>query len=66
MNRDNYSTVPIRCDSCGQQTHKTLEAIIQAGGLLCTCGAFTKINAEEFSKEIRKSEANIKDFGRDG
>jgi len=64
LNRDNFSTVPIRCDACGQQTHKTLEAIAQNGGLVCNCGAFTKIDLEEFAKEIRKSEAAVKDFGR--
>ena len=62
----NFTTVPIRCAKCGQQTHKTLEAIEQNGGLVCDCGAFTQIDTREFSSEIMKSETTIKDFGVDG
>lgn len=61
-----FTTVPIRCAKCGQQTHKTLEAIEQHGGMVCDCGAFTQIDARKFSKEIEKAEAAIKDFGLDG
>ena len=61
-----FTTIPIRCATCGQQTHKTLDAIEQNGGLICDCGAFTQIDAREFSKEIRKSETAITDFGTDG
>jgi hypothetical protein len=66
MTRDTCSTAPVRCESCGQPTHKTLEALLQNGGLLCGCGAFTKVDVAEFAKEIKKSEADIEDFGRDG
>jgi|GEM_PF-1042637 hypothetical protein len=66
MTNANYTTVPIRCTSCGQQTHKTLESIRQNGGLICNCGAFTKVDLDAFEEEIKKSEADIKDFGRDG
>ena len=61
-----FTTVPIRCATCGQQTHKTLYAIEQNGGLECDCGAFTQIDARAFSEEISKSETAIKDFGVDG
>ena len=61
-----FTTVPLRCASCGEQTHKTLDSIRQSGGLSCTCGAFTPIDADEFSKEITKSENIIKDYGSDG
>jgi len=66
MSQANFTTVPIRCASCGQQTHKTLTAIRQNGGLVCSCGAFTKVDLTEFEDEIKKSEAGIRDFGKDG
>jgi transcription elongation factor Elf1 len=66
MSKTNFTTVPIRCPSCGQQTHKTLEAIRQNGGLVCTCGAFTKVELSEFEDEIKKSASAIKDFGKHG
>lgn len=61
-----FTTVPIRCAKCGQQTHKTFDAIERYGGLACECGAFTQIDAQKFSEEIEKSDAAIKDFGVDG
>ena len=60
------TTVPIRCEACGQQTHKTLSAVREAGGMLCVCGFFTALNLDEFSVEIRKSEAQDKDFSESG
>jgi len=61
-----FTTVPLRCPACAQQTHKTLESVIQEGGFQCKCGARNPIDAEQFAEEIRKSEAAIKDFGRQG
>ena len=65
MTMKNFVTVPLRCPRCGQQTHKTLESIQQNGGLACTCGAFTAINAADFGAEIEKSAAAVKDYGVD-
>jgi hypothetical protein len=59
-----FTTVPLRCPACGQQTHKTLESVVQEGGFLCECGARNELDIERFAEEIRKSEAAIKDFGR--
>lgn len=61
-----FTTVPLRCPSCGQQTHKTLESVIQNSGFHCTCGAHTDVDFERFSDEIERSETAIKDFGRQG
>ena len=61
-----FTTVPLRCPACGQQTHKTLESIVQEGGFLCECGARNELDIERFIEEIRKSEAKVKDFGRLG
>jgi DNA-directed RNA polymerase subunit N (RpoN/RPB10) len=59
-----FTTVPIRCAACGQQTHKTLESVIQNGGMQCECGFFTTLDTEQFAEEIKKQESKIKDFGR--
>jgi hypothetical protein len=64
MNAATTTTVPLRCPSCGQQTHKTLHSIIQDGGFVCGCGARNDIDIEQFAVEIRKSAAGIKDFSR--
>jgi hypothetical protein len=61
-----FTTVPLRCAACGQQTHKTLETVLQDGGLKCDCGVFTAIDPGEFEKEVRKSEASMKEFGKRG
>jgi hypothetical protein len=66
MSKANFATIPVHCATCGQQTHKTRESIEQSGGLVCACGAFTRLDVKEFGKEIDKAEANIKDFGVDG
>lgn len=65
MSSAKYSTVPVRCPACGQQTHKTLASIAQHGGFVCDCGVRTDLDVEEFAEEIKKCEAKIKDFGRD-
>ena len=59
-----FTTVPLRCPACGQQTHKTLDTVIQDGGFVCKCGAHNDIDIGQFAEEIKKSEAAIKDFGR--
>jgi hypothetical protein len=59
-----FTTVPVRCAACGQQTHKTLESVIQNRGMVCECGTYTELDIEQFGKEIKKSEGKIKDFGR--
>ena len=61
-----FTTVPLRCAACGQQTHKTLDAVVQDGGFLCKCGARNEVDIERFAEEIKKSESVIKDFGRQG
>lgn len=66
MTAAKFTTVPLRCPACGQQTHKTLESVVQDGGFLCECGARNDLDIERFAEEIRKSESNIKDFGRQG
>lgn len=66
MTAAKFTTVPLRCPSCGQQTHKTLESVIQEGGFVCECGARHDVDVEQFAEEIRKSETGIKDFGRQG
>ena len=66
MKNTPFATIPIRCASCGQQTHKTLDAIRQSGGLMCECGSFTQLDVEAFCQEIAKSEATIKDYGVKG
>jgi hypothetical protein len=66
MTAAKFTTVPLRCPGCGQQTHKTLESIIEDGGFLCECGARNDVDIEQFAEEIRKSETAIKDFGRQG
>lgn len=60
-----FTTVPVRCAACGQQTHKTLESVAQNGGMLCECGSFTALDIEQFTEEIKKQETKIKEFGRD-
>jgi hypothetical protein len=60
-----FTTVPLRCPACGQQTHKTLESVVQDGGFLCDCGARNELDIECFAEEIRKSASTIKDFGRE-
>ena len=62
---EKFTTVPLRCPCCGQQTHKTLEAVLQDGGFVCKCGARTELDLERFAEEIRKSASAIKDFGRE-
>ena len=64
MTTAKFTTVPLRCPACGQQTHKTLGTVIQDGGFVCECGAHNDIDIEQFAEEIKKSEAAIKDFGR--
>jgi hypothetical protein len=59
-----FTTVPLRCPACGQQTHKTLESVVQDGGFVCDCGARNELDIERFAEEIRKSRSTIKDFGR--
>ena len=66
MTSPNLATVPVRCVACGQQTHKTLDAIAQSGGLICDCGAFTEVDVATFEQEVLQSQTAIKDFGRDG
>ena len=61
-----FTTIPLRCPACGQQTHKTLGSVIQDRGFLCKCGAHNAVDVEQFAAEITKSEAAIKDFGRQG
>lgn len=61
-----YTAVPLRCPACGQQTHKTLETIVQDGEFVCECGAHNAVDIEQFADEIRKSASTIKDFGREG
>ena len=58
-----FTTVPLRCPACGQQTHKTLDAVVQDGGFLCKCGARNEVDIERFAEEIKKSESTIQDFG---
>jgi len=64
MTTGKFTTVPLRCPACGQQTHKTLEAVVQDGGFVCDCGARNELDIERFAEEIRKSRSTIKDFGR--
>jgi transcription elongation factor Elf1 len=61
-----FTTVPLRCPACGQQTHKTLDAVVLDGGFVCKCGARNEVDIERFAEEIKKSETAIKDFGRQG
>jgi spore coat polysaccharide biosynthesis protein SpsF (cytidylyltransferase family) len=61
-----FTTIPLRCPVCGQQTHKTLESIVYDRGFICKCGARNDVDIERFAQEIKKSEADIKDFGRQG
>ena len=65
MTNGKFTTVPLRCPACGQQTHKTLESVVQDGGFLCDCGARNELDIERFAEEIRKSAAAIKDRGRE-
>ena len=60
------TTVPLRCPACGEQTHKTLECVMQDGGFVCQCGVRSELDIEQFADEIRKSQTAIKDFGRNG
>ena len=55
MTNGKFTTVPLRCPACGQQTHKTLESVVQDGGFLCGCGARNELDIERFADEIRKS-----------
>ena len=64
MTNGKFTTVPLRCPACGQQTHKTLESVVQDGGFLCKCGARNELDIERFADEIRKSASTIKDFSR--
>jgi hypothetical protein len=64
MTTGEFTTVPLRCPACGQQTHKTLESVVQDGGFLCDCGARNELDIERFAEEIRKSHSTIKDFGQ--
>jgi hypothetical protein len=66
MTAAKFTAIPLRCPACGQQTHKTLESIIQDRGFVCECGARNDVDIEQFAEEIRKSETAIKDFGRQG
>lgn len=66
MSSAHQTTIPIRCSACGQQTHKTLESIVQNKGFLCVCGAMTELDLTDLCREIQKSEARIKDFGGKG
>jgi len=66
MTTARFTTIPLRCPACGQQTHKTLESVVEDGGFLCECGARNELDIERFAEEIRKSESTIKDFGRQG
>jgi hypothetical protein len=66
MNGARFTTVPLRCPACGQQTHKTLEGVIEDGGFVCACGARNEIDIESFAEEIKKSESVIRNFGRRG
>ena len=65
MTNGKFTTVPLRCPACGQQTHKTLESVVQDGGFLCDCGARNELDLERFAEEIRKSDSTLKDFGRE-
>lgn len=60
------ATVPLRCPACGEQTHKTLECVVEEHGLLCQCGVRSELDFEQFAVEIRKLEANIRGYGRNG
>lgn len=60
------TTVPIRCSVCGEPTHKTLDSILASGALLCVCGARTELDIEQFTREIRRSAADVNEFGEDG
>lgn len=53
MNGAKFTTAPLRYPSCGQQTHKTLQTVIQYGGFVCECGARDVINSERVAEEIR-------------
>lgn len=64
MTTAKFTTVPLRCPACGQQTHKTLESVVQDGGFLCGCGTRNELDIERFAEEIRKSRSTRKDFGR--
>ena len=66
MRSAKFTTVPLRCPGCGQQTHKTLDAVVQDGGFVCKCGARNEVDIERFAEEINKSESTIQDFGRQG
>lgn len=60
------ATAPVRCPHCGQQTHKTLAEVRKHNGLACSCGALIKLDLAEFEREVRRSEAAIRDFGKQG
>jgi transcription elongation factor Elf1 len=64
MTAAKFTTVPLRCPACGQQTHKTLEAVVQDRCFDCKCGVRSEVDIEQFAEEIKKSESGIKDFGR--
>jgi hypothetical protein len=66
MTHARFTTVPLRCAACGEQTHMTLESVAQNHGFECKCGARTDVDVRQFADEIKKSEAIIKDFGRKG
>jgi len=61
-----FTTVPIRCPACGEQTHKTLEVVLRDGKFLCECGARNELDLEQFAEEIKKSAAAIEDADREG
>ena len=65
MTAAKFTTVPLRCPACGQQTHKTLESVVQDRAFVCKCGTRNELNIDSFAEEIRKSAAGIKDFGRE-
>lgn len=66
MTAAKFTAVPLRCPACGQQTHKTLESIMDEAGFVCACGVRNDVDIDQFAEEIKKSEAGIKDFGRQG
>lgn len=55
-----FTTVPLRCPACGEQTHKTLAAVLQDHGFVCQCGVRSDLDIEKFEHEIRKSEGAVR------
>lgn len=51
--------IPIPCDSCGKQSHKTIRWLKSNHKFVCDCGVIITININDFLNSIKVVDKNV-------